>query len=134
MLKERVAQEEEEAKENKNKFQLPGAQPNKDSDQYNFRTYAMVLMIKAERCRKMHDYELAVRSMYKAQRALRACPEQEPALMAQWYEQMAGIMIRNKELVQANEYLEMSRALQLVQSKKDHEKAEKEANEKLERL
>ena len=54
--------------------------------------------------------------------------------MAQWYEQMAGIMIRNKELVQANEYLHMSRALQLEQSKKDHEKAEKEANEKLERL
>lgn len=134
MLKERVAQEEEEAKENKNKFQLPGAQPNKDSDQYNYRTYAMVLMIKAERCRKMHDNELALRSMYKAQRALRACPEQEPALMAQWYEQMAGIMIRNKELVQANEYLHMSRALQLEQSKKDHEKAEKEANEKLERL
>ena len=94
----------------------------------------MVLMIKAERCRKMHDHELAVRSMYKAQRALKACPEPEPVLMAQWYEQMAGIMIRAKELVQANEYLLKSRTVQLEQSKKEYEKAEKEANEKRDRL
>ena len=52
LLKERVATEEE----GKNDKHM----------QYNLRTYTQILLLKADRCLKMEDKELACKAMYKA--------------------------------------------------------------------
>ena len=59
----------------------------------------------------MHDNELALRSLYKALRALKALPEPDPHLMIEWYEIMANLKVRQKELIQANEYLMKARTI-----------------------
>ena len=97
LLKERVSCEE--------------AESNTKHTQYNYRTYAQILMLKAERRLKMEDQELACRSMYKAQRAIFKMSPQEDALQIRWYELMAAINVTQKELIQAHEYLTKARKL-----------------------
>ena len=99
LLKDRVTQEEE--------------QKNAKNKQFNLRSYATILMLKADRSLKMHDHELAYKAMYKAYRAIRATDIFEAKLLIQWYEVMAKLNISQKESMQANEYLLKARKMQL---------------------
>ena len=51
-------------------------------------------MNKADRCIKMHDHELALRSLFKAFRVIKTMPSDEPMLLIEWYEHMANLKVR----------------------------------------
>jgi len=73
----------------------------------------------------MNDHELALRCFFKAYRAILAQSTVELSLLAQWYEQIAAAKVRTKELIQANEFLQKARALQLELAKQEVKKVEK---------
>ena len=68
-------------------------------------------MLKAERCIRMHDLELGLRPLYKAYRVIKALKVPDKGLLISWYELMADLKVRQKELIQANEYLQKARPL-----------------------
>ena len=48
---------------------------------------------------KMSDHDLALRALFKAFRAIRAQPTPEVPLLIKWYEAIAAVKIRSKELI-----------------------------------
>lgn len=118
-LKERV-ETEESARDDENR-------------EFNLNFYAHILMLKAERCIRMHDLELGLRPLYKAYRVIKALKVPDKGLLISWYELMADLKVRQKELIQANEYLQKARPLQLELAKFDFEEEEQKRIQEIER-
>lgn len=75
----------------------------------------------------MGDPTLAYRRLYKAQRALRKMSVEDKLTWIKYYELIAKVKISQKELMQAKEYIESARVIQLelgkIEAKRPHAEA-----------